>query len=83
MREPGIAYASARIWPFSLASERAGYSWNQTSPAQIRLGNGKERQNSVTSEIKSITSIYKMFQTSSCSLHGHTARILMFEQKRA
>jgi hypothetical protein len=30
---------------------------------------------------KNITSIYKMFQTSSCSLHGHMARILISEQK--
>jgi hypothetical protein len=26
MREPEIAYASARIWPFSLTSDPAGYS---------------------------------------------------------
>jgi hypothetical protein len=58
-RKPEIAYASRRIRPFSLASGPTGYSWNRTSPAQIRLGEGKERWNSMTSEIKSITSIYK------------------------
>jgi hypothetical protein len=68
-----MAYASARIRPFSLASGPAGHSWDRTSLAQIRLGKGKERQNGVTSEIKRITSIYKMFQTSNCSLHGHMA----------
>jgi hypothetical protein len=57
--EPEIAYASGRIRPFSLASGPAGYSWNPTSLAQILLGEGKERQNNVMSEIKSITSIYK------------------------
>jgi hypothetical protein len=58
-REPEVAYASARIRPFSLASGPAGHSWNRTSLAQIRLCEGKEQRNSVTSEIKSITSIYK------------------------
>jgi hypothetical protein len=58
-RELEIAYASGRIRSFSLASGPAGYSWNRTSPAQIRLGEGKERWNRVTSEIKSITSIYE------------------------
>jgi hypothetical protein len=43
-REPEIAYASARIQPFSLASEPAGYSWNRTSPTRIHLGKGKTEQ---------------------------------------
>jgi hypothetical protein len=32
---------------------------------------------------KNITSIYKMFQTSSCSLHGHVVPTLTLKQKRA
>jgi hypothetical protein len=80
MHEPEIAYASARIRPFSLASGPVGHSWNQTSLAQTRLGEGKEQWNGVTSEIKSITLIYKMFQTSNCSLHGHTARMLILKR---
>jgi hypothetical protein len=43
-REPEISYASARIWPFSLASVPAGYSWNRTSPTRIRPGKGKSEQ---------------------------------------
>jgi hypothetical protein len=60
--ESEIAYSSGRIQPFSLASGPAGYSWNRTSPAQIRLGGGKERQNSVTREIKSKYSNLQTFK---------------------
>jgi hypothetical protein len=45
--EPEIAYASARIWPFSLASGPAGHSRNRTSPTRIHPGkrkNGTVRQ---------------------------------------
>jgi hypothetical protein len=43
-REPEIAYASARIWPFSLASGPAGYSRNRTSLTRIRPGKGETEQ---------------------------------------
>jgi hypothetical protein len=43
-REPEIAYASARIRPFSLASGPAGYSRNRTSPTQTHPGKGKTEQ---------------------------------------
>jgi hypothetical protein len=42
-REPEIAYASARIRPFSLASSPTGYSRYRTSLTQIHLGKGKNR----------------------------------------
>jgi hypothetical protein len=44
MREPEIAYASTRIWPFSLAYGPAGYLWNRTSLTRIRPGKGKTEQ---------------------------------------
>jgi hypothetical protein len=56
-REPEIAYASARIWPFFLASGPAGYSWIRTSLTRIRPA--KEKRNNMTSEIKNTTYIYK------------------------
>jgi hypothetical protein len=43
-REPEIAYASARIRPFSLASGLAGYSRNRTPPTRIHPGKGKTEQ---------------------------------------
>jgi hypothetical protein len=43
-REPEIAYASARIRPFSLASGPAGYSCNRTSPTQTHPSKGKTEQ---------------------------------------
>jgi hypothetical protein len=43
-REPEIAYASARIRPFSLASGPAGYSRNRTPPTRIHPGKGKTEQ---------------------------------------
>jgi hypothetical protein len=39
--EPEIAYTSARIRPFSLASGPTGYSRNRTSPTRIHPGKGK------------------------------------------
>jgi hypothetical protein len=42
--EPEIAYASARIRPFSLASGPAGYSRNRTPPTRIHPGKRKTEQ---------------------------------------
>jgi hypothetical protein len=43
-RESEIAYASARIRPFSLASGPADRSRNRTLPTQIRTSKGKNRK---------------------------------------
>jgi hypothetical protein len=52
-REPEIAYAFVRIWPFSLASGLAGYSQNRTP--QPKLTQAKEKQNNAISETRNAT----------------------------
>jgi hypothetical protein len=42
MRKSGIAYASSRIRPFSLATLPITYLRKRTLPAQTRPGKGKE-----------------------------------------
>jgi hypothetical protein len=54
MHEPGIAYASARIRPFPLASGPVGYSRNRTSPNPNSPRQRKE-QNCATSETRNTT----------------------------
>jgi hypothetical protein len=53
-REPEIAYAYARIRPFSLASGPAGYSRNRTSP-NPNSPRQRKKQDSATSETRNTT----------------------------
>jgi hypothetical protein len=57
-REPGIAYASGRIWPFPLAASPASYLCERTFPNQ---GSPKKtgRQNNTIAGVKNVASIYK------------------------
>jgi hypothetical protein len=47
MREPEIAYASTRIWPFSLASGPAGYPRKSNSPNSNLLRQRKKQNNMI------------------------------------
>jgi hypothetical protein len=83
MCEPEIAYASARIRPFSLASGPAGCSRKSNSPNPNSPKQRKKQNNAINKKHHLNLQVLKYSKSLLVYLHSHAARILTFKQKRA
>jgi hypothetical protein len=82
-RKPEIAYASAGIRPFSLASGPAGCPRKSNSP-NPNSPTRRKKQNNVTNKKHHLNlQVLKYSKSSLVYLHGHVSRILTFRQKWA
>jgi hypothetical protein len=81
-REPEIAYASARIRPFSLASNPAGHPRKSNSPTRINSGRRRNKKSAINKRLHfASTNVY--VKNNLFIYKNHTTSVLIHKQKRA